>query len=159
MLPPTISEKLKETALWWVRGTSGLTLIYNSLPNRFLPLHEYENVYCVIKEALRMPTIGVLSECCQIIKVIMSSADYIETESIYLNHSDLMVLLLSALTPLVEDTNVSSLVGAVISLTDTFENIILDYARTGVALLATRMIVSKIDDNVSKGIEMIRHIS
>lgn len=106
-----------------------------------------------------MPTIGVLSECCQIIKVIMSSADYIETESIYLNHSDLMVLLLSALTPLVEDTNVSSLVGAVISLTDTFENIILDYARTGVALLATRMIVSKIDDNVSKGIEMIRHIS
>lgn len=66
-----------------MKGTRGLTLIYNSLLNKFLPPREYENVYEVIKEALSLATLDVVTDCCHIVKVILSYADYDQAESIY----------------------------------------------------------------------------
>ena len=70
-----------------------------------------------------------------------------------------MVYLLKAIEPFIEQNNVAQLADAVISLTDTYEDLILDYARTGTALLGTRMIISQRNQNIEKGLEIIKHVS
>lgn len=54
-----------------------------------------------------------------------------------------MVNLLECIVKFVEDQDVDIYVDAVIYLLDSYEKLIFDYARMGVALLATRMIISR----------------
>lgn len=42
---------------------------------------------------------------------------------------------------------------------DSYNSLIFDYARMGVALLGTRMIICRRESNVLKGLEMIKFIS
>ena len=82
----------------------------------------------------------------------MKGADFDDTYRIYTQQSDLMVELLSSLSQLVEDNSIQSQVDAIIYLMDSYNSLIFDYARMGVALLGTRMIICRRETNVLKGL-------
>jgi hypothetical protein len=42
---------------------------------------------------------------------------------------------------------------------DSYDQLVFDYGRMGVALLATRMIISKKDHNMVKGLQIIKLLS
>lgn len=70
-----------------------------------------------------------------------------------------MVYLLVGLTRYVEDYNVEVEADAVVYLMDSYNNLIFDYARMGVALLAVRMVICRREQNVVKGLEILKFIA
>lgn len=82
----------------------------------------------------------------------MRTADFDDTYRIYSEKGELMVRLLAAISRIADHDNVDLLADAVIYLLDSYNSLIFDYARMGVALLATQMIRSKIQTNLFKGL-------
>lgn len=90
---------------------------------------------------------------------MLKTADYDDTYRIYTEQSDLMVNLLTGLTRYIEDCNVSAEADAVIYLMDSYNSLIFDYGRMGVGLLAVRLIICKREENVLKGLEILKFLS
>lgn len=94
-----------------------------------------------------------------VVKEIAKHADYDQTYGIFELENDLMVGLMQCIVQFVENENVEVYADAVIYLMDSYDNVIFDYARGGVALLATRMLISRCEPNMCKGLEIIKYIS
>jgi tRNA A37 threonylcarbamoyladenosine dehydratase len=54
-----------------------------------------------------------------------------------------MIFLIQCIVRFVEQENVENYADAVVYLMDCYDNVIFDYARGGVALLATLMLISR----------------
>lgn len=96
---------------------------------------------------------------CEIIKIILKSADFDDTFRIYEEFSDIMVYLVPAIQKWVDTKDVDRCADAVLYLMDTYNTPIFDYAKSGVGLLAVLMITSRRENNVVRGMEIIKFIS
>lgn len=63
-----------------------------------------------------------------------------------------MVEIINKGSMFVKDEDVSIFGDAILTLCNSYNSVIFDYTRMGIALLATRMIQSKLNANIEKGL-------
>lgn len=108
---------------------------------------------------LKIKRRGETDTCCLIIDEMLRSADADDVYNIYEHFHDLTLKLMEEGLHYVDQEGIDNIADAIMLLIDSYNQVKVDFMRDGLAYLCARMVTSRLESNVLKGLEMIGWIT